>query len=458
MPQFTAKSHDEPQTERRSALGEFVLGWFLNAAYCGLLLLVSPLLVWRMVRAGKYREGWSQKLFGQLPVSDCGGPVAWFHAVSVGEVLQLETIIGQFAAARPDTRVIISTTTATGLGIARERFPLHTCCYFPLDFSWAVNRALNRVRPDLFVLVELELWPNFLLRASRRGVRLALINGRLSERSFHGYRRVGWLISKVLSRFEAVGVQSREYADRFTALGGKCVTVTGSIKFDRVETDRDHPRTRELREHFGISDGDLVLVAGSTQAPEEDLAIRSWMQLRDRFPSLRLIVVPRHQERFAEVAQLVRSLGLHVVRRTDSAGSVRSDDSVLLLDTLGELSHCWGMADVAFVGGSFGNRGGQNMIEPAAFGSAVLVGPNTRNFADTVSLLVRENAIVVVDSEDNFAETVGSLLSRPGDMRTMGTAAQQAVLSRRGASLKTLELVLGCLAAVSGTPSVRPAA
>ena len=444
-----AAAQDIQNPEAPAPRGSWVpftlVSWLLNFAYAALLIVVSPILLWRMVRTGKYREGWAQKLFGQLPVSDPNHSVAWFHAVSVGEVLQLETIIPAFAAARPNTRIVISTTTTTGQDIARQRFPSHCCCYFPLDFSWAANRALNRVRPDLFVLVELELWPTFLLRASRNGVKLGVINGRLSERSFRGYRRVRWLMSKVLSRFDAIGAQSNEYANRFTTLGARDVNVTGSIKFDRVETDRNNPRTTELREHFGIGSDDIVLVAGSTQAAEEELAVRSWMSLRERFPSLRLIVVPRHQERFAEVAQMIKSFGLTVMKRTEPR-SVPGPDSVMLLDTLGELSHCWGLADVAFVGGSFGDRGGQNMIEPAAFGAAVLVGPNTRNFADVVSALVRENGIVVVSSTDKFAGAVESLLSNAANRRSLGHAANRVVLSQRGASRKTVELLLGLTA------------
>ena len=169
------------------------------------------------------------------------------------------------------------------------------------------------------------------------------------------------------------------------------------------------------------------------------------MSLRERFPSLRLIVVPRHQERFAEVAQMIKSFGLTVMKRTEPR-SVPGPDSVMLLDTLGELSHCWGLADVAFVGGSFGDRGGQNMIEPAAFGAAVLVGPNTRNFADVVSALVRENGIVVVSSTDKFAGAVESLLSNAANRRSLGHAANRVVLSQRGASRKTVELLVGLTA------------
>lgn len=417
-----------------------LLAWMLNCAYLLVLAIASPVLAWRALRQGKYRSGFGEKVLGALPEFDDRDKVAWFHAVSVGEVLQLETIVPDFAARHPDRRILITTTTNTGLDIARERFGHHTCCYFPLDFSWAVSRAMRRVKPDLVVLVELELWPNFIFAARRCGAKLTMINGRMSERSYRGYGRIGWLVRPVLRCFDSVGAQTRDYAERLENLGAIAVQITGSIKFDRVQTDRHNNATAVMRDAFSIHDDHLVLVAGSTQAPEELMALRAWQELRTEFPMLRLILVPRHKERFDEVVELVESLGELCARRTSMPASC-ADDTVVVLDTLGELGDCWGLADVAFVGGSFGDRGGQNMIEPAAYGSAVLIGPNTVNFRDTVDRLLAADAAIVVSTGDDFGSEVRSLLLDPENRRAIGQRAQDVVREQAGGSQRTLELL-----------------
>ena len=392
--------------------------WILNLAYVVLLLAVSPVLLYRAIVLGKYREGWKQKLLGLLPVRSSREPCLWFHAVSVGEVLQLQTIVRELEAKLPGHEFVITTTTTTGHVVATKQFPQHRVCYFPLDFSWSVRQAIRRVRPAAIVLVELELWPNFILAASRAGIPLILVNGRISEQSYHGYRQVRPLMKQLVQRFAGLLVQNETYAKRLVDLGAPKdrITITGSIKFDRIETDRGNPKTRELRESFGIRAGETVFIAGSTQAPEEEFALETWLTLRRDYPQLRLILVPRHKERFDEVARLVNDRRLPLIRRSristtcprcgrgpewgDPTGEC-AQPPVLLLDTLGELAACWGLADIAFVGGSLTNRGGQNMIEPAAYGAAVLFGPNTDNFRDVVeALLSRRAARVVTDQDD----------------------------------------------------------
>jgi len=432
-----------------------LLAWTLNCAYLIVLIIASPLLLWRAVRHGKYRSGFGQKLFGRLPKFEERGRVVWFHAVSVGEVLQLETIIPAFAARYPDRRILISTTTNTGLDVARERFGQHTCCYFPLDFSWAVKQALRRTKPEMVVLVELELWPNFVFAAKRHGARLAMINGRMSSRSYRGYGRIGPLVRRVLRQFDIVGTQTRDYAERLENLGATNVQITGSIKFDRVLTDRANDATEAMRAAFSIRNDDIVLVAGSTQAPEELMALNAWRQLRAEFPMLRLVLVPRHKERFDEVADLIQTEGVDCVRRT-SSDSTCTGDSVVLLDTLGELRDCWGLADVAFVGGSFGDRGGQNMIEPAGYGTPVLFGPNTANFGDTVDRLLAADAAIVVPSIGEFTGMVRSLLEQPDRRKAMGQRAQNVVLDQAGGSQRTLELLYLVMHQTDNSESIRP--
>lgn len=416
--------------------------WLLNLAYVALLLAVSPVLLYRRWVHGKYRDGWSEKLWGRLPDRDGSRPCLWLHAVSVGEVLQLRPMMKLLTAQRPDWDFVITTTTRTGLDVAKKEFAQHTVCYCPLDFSWAVRRAIARIKPSAIVLVELELWPNLVLTAKRLGLPLALINGRLSEKSFRGYRRFRPFVGRLLNGFDLLAVQNREYADRLLALGAPSerLHLTGSIKFDGVLSDRANSKTAELRQFFGLRNGDKVFIAGSTQAPEESFALDTWRALRSEFPNLQLILVPRHKERFEEVAALVASRSLSLQRRSNAD---RETGDVHLLDTLGELTACWGLADIAFVGGSLTQRGGQNMLEPAAYGAAVLFGPNTWNFRDIVEQLLARDAACVVRSPQELTATVRELLQQPLVAEELGRRASEFVATQQGAASRTVELLLG---------------
>jgi 3-deoxy-D-manno-octulosonic-acid transferase len=448
-----------------------LLAWLLNFAYVALLAAVAPVILFRMIVLGKYRTGWRQKILGQLPQRDGTGPCLWLHAVSVGEVLQLEPLLAALAQSDSRLEFVISTTTVTGHDVARKRYPGHQIIYFPLDFSWAVNAALARINPAAIVLVELELWPNFIHAASRRKIPILLVNGRISERSYRGYRRIRPLMRSILQKISVLAVQSETYARRLQDLGAERnqIHVTGSIKFDRVETDRNNPRTVALRRLFGLQQTDRVFIAGSTQDPEERYAIASYLQLQRRFPELRLILVPRHKERFEEVAHLVSDeFRLPLIRRgalsgdrLDSSPSPRAvpggsaPPPIFLLDTLGELSSCWGLADVAFVGGSLTQRGGQNMIEPAGFGAAVLFGPNTWNFKDVVELLLSHEAALVVRNADELTSQLENLLADPPKAAELGQRARELVTAQRGATPRTVELI--CRVLRQNMPEARAA-
>lgn len=426
----------------------WIVGWFLNLVYAGLLLAVSPVLLYRRVRHGKYRGGWREKLTGavarQFPDRRC----LWFHAVSVGEVLQLQKILDETGSRFPDAELFITTTTDTGFEVARTKYPQHTVSYFPLDFTWGVARALKAIRPDLVVLVELELWPNFIFECQRKRIPLALINGRIGEKSFRGYARVKPLMRRVLSCFQVLATQNETYAKRLKDLGAPSerLTVTGNIKFDRVESDRSNPKTAELRRAFAIQPDEQVLIAGSTQSPEEMVALDAWRLLRKDFPRLRLILVPRHKERFDEVAELVHQRGAPLFRRSQSASGLSAVapsaiPPVLLLDTLGELAACWGLADFAFVGGSLTNRGGQNMLEPAGYGAAVLFGPNTWNFKEITEALLSRQAARVIRDADELLQTLRDLLKHPEQAAQMGSVARQFVSQQQGATVRTVEQI-----------------
>lgn len=434
------------------------MSWLFNLAYLLASVVALPWLLYGAVRHGKYRTGYAEKLLGRVPALAGARPAAWFHAVSVGEVNLLQPLLERFSATFPGWDCVISATTKTGYELAQKKYAGHRVFYCPLDFSWAVETALRRIRPDLLVLAELELWPNLIGKARQQGCRVAIVNGRLSDRSFRGYRRLTWLFQPILAQIDLIAAQNEEYADRFRALIGSReaarVHVTGSVKFDGILTDRRNAATCRLRELAGIAADEVVFLAGSTQDPEEDLAIATFRELKDLHPKLRLVIVPRHTTRSNEIAECLEQSGLSWRRRTNLLGNGgESKSRVLLVDTIGELAAWWGTAQIAFVGGSMGSRGGQNMIEPAAFGSAVAFGPNTRNFRETVRLLLQCEGAVVVHSGQELTDFVRRCLDDPSAAAQMGRRAQQLVLTQQGAADRTMQALSRML-----TPSVDPTA
>lgn len=441
--------------------------YLLNIFYLLLILLALPWLVWQSVRKGKYREGFAAKLLGWVPRRASQKTCLWLHAVSVGEVNLLAPLIREIGRQRPDWECVVSTTTMTGMALARKKYAGLIVFYCPLDFSWAVAAAVRRIRPDLLVLAELELWPNLIRAAKRSGARVAVINGRLSEHSFRGYRRIRPLVGRLIQQIDLVAVQDETYAERFRVLGTRpeAVRVTGSMKYDGAQTDRHNPTTCRLRRLAGFREDDVVLLAGSTQEPEEAIALEVYRRLSRGWPQLRLVIVPRHPHRFEAVARLLDASGIRWQRRTrleenKGTGTVggeqrlgRSGDAgvspcpapcsarVLLIDVVGELRAWWGTARIAFVGGSLGNRGGQNMIEPAGYGAAVCFGPNTRNFRDIVAAMLAHDAAVVVADGDELTAFVRRCLEDPDYAAALGRRARGLVLSQLGASRRTFDLL-----------------
>ena len=416
----------------------------LDGIYLCLLLALAPWLAWNAWRKGKYREGFSAKFLGRVPPRASDRPGIWLHAVSVGEVNLLAPVVDALLARHPEHDIVISTTTRTGYALAQRKYAELQVFYCPLDFSWAVREVLRRVRPQLLVLAELELWPNLVSIAAEEGVRIAVINGRMGTKSWRGYRRIRRCITPLLQRIDVIAVQTEEYASRFVSLGAVAsrVHVTGNVKFDRLSTDRRQTSIEQLRRAAGIRPDDVIFLAGSTQDPEEELAIAALSALAPAHPKLRLIVCPRHPERFDSVAKLIRGTGIPFQQRSAlGSASGAATWRILLIDSVGELSDWWGTADIAFVGGSLTERGGQNMLEPAAFGAAVSFGPNTWNFRDIVSLLLDQEAAAVVRDRDELIEFVQRSLECPDRARAMGHRAQQLVISQQGATNRTLELL-----------------
>lgn len=417
--------------------------YVLNLIYLALLAAWAPVLAYQAWRSGKYRDGWAEKVLGRAPLRIGARPCLWFHAVSVGEVMLLRPIVAELARRRPGWEVVVSTTTTTGLGVARRAFPELVTFYAPLDFSWATRQAVARVRPTILALVELELWPNLVWAAKRAGAGVAIINGRLSLRSHRGYRRLRGPLGPTLRRLDSVAAQTDEYAERFVDLGvpRPRVRVTGSVKYDGLEADRNNPRTLALRRELGLSAAELVFVAGSTMEGEEEAALEAFRIARARHPRLRLLIVPRHAERFDRVAVWLQQQGERLVRRNRPGAVYGGGEAppVILVDTLGELPAAWGLADVAFVGGSLvPGRGGQNMMEPAAYGAAVLFGPHTANFREAVEGLLGRGGARRVANAAELARALVEDLDDPEAAAARGAAGREFVLAQNGAADRTL--------------------
>jgi 3-deoxy-D-manno-octulosonic-acid transferase len=416
----------------------------LDLFYAVVLLLLAPWLMLRSLRTGRYRRGWRQKLLGRhegLPQQ-----AIWFHGVSVGEIHLLRPVLTGFRRRHPDQPCVISTTTDTGYAAAQRLYPDLPVFYFPLDFSWSVRRTLHTLRPRLVVLAESEIWPNFLREARRQGIPLALINARMSPRSLARFRRLAWLAGWMFRSFDLIVAQTREYMAAYLSLGavpGR-VQVSGSVKYDGALTDPENPKTVALRERLSLSERETVWVAGSTQAPEEEVCLAVFQKARALHPELKLILVPRSPDRFDEVARLIERSGSSFVRwsAVPPGTALPAGMPVVLIDTIGELGALWGLADLAFVGGSLdGKRGGQNMIEPAAFGTAVLFGPWVWNFAEPAARLVALGGAIQVSDATELECTVLRLLADAEERQAMGQAARRFVLQQQGATERTLDLL-----------------
>jgi 3-deoxy-D-manno-octulosonic-acid transferase len=348
----------------------------------------------------------------------------------------------------PGFQFVVSTTTSTGMGELGRKLPPHIPrFYYPIDFSGAVRRAMNTFAPSAIILIENELWPNFLWQASDRKIPLFLVNARISDRSWPNYRRASFLFRPVFSQFRAVGCQEPGDAGRLAQLGfpADVVRVVGSLKFDAAQPDpRPVLDTRSLLRQIGVNNNAKILVAGSTHAGEEAILAEMFKRLRSRFPELFLVLVPRHFERTAEVGQELEARGVRFIRRSEiDAGKKLSPGELecLLVNSTGELKFFYEAADVVFVGKSLTAQGGQNPIEPAALGKAVVFGPNMQNFTSIVRAFLAAQAVVQVRNAAELENTVAELLSDDRRRADLGARALGVVRQNLGATERTVELI-----------------
>jgi len=415
----------------------------------------APWYFLKMYRRGSWQAGFGER-FGlydaKLKQSLTNRQVVWFHAVSVGEVNLCTQLIRALEPLLPLHKVVVSTTTSTGMALLRDRLPAHIAkIYYPIDRRKHIQRAIGLIDPEVVILVEAEIWPNFLWSLQRRDIPHFLVNARLSERSFRGYLRFGFLFRELFAGFAGVGAQNEADAERLLRLGCRreAVHVVGSLKFDAAKLDDPRPLdVPMLLGHLGVGPDAIVLVAGSTHDGEERILASMVLRLKTRFPRLFLVLVPRHHERGASVGQELRGLGVRFVFRKDLRPNTRHEPGgldCLLVNTTGELRHFYTRADIVFVGKSLCAEGGQNPIEPAALGKAVVFGPHMENFPDIAPSFVKAGAAVQVPDEAGLEATLTRLLEHPSERQVLGQRAQAVVRENQGSIGRTVAMIMEAL-------------
>jgi 3-deoxy-D-manno-octulosonic-acid transferase len=448
-----------PEAEHRSLRRSWDLAaWLYNAA----LLALSPLLVgwlgYRMLVQGKSREGLAERL-GHVParlrgLGKQGEPVVWFHAVSVGEVAAAVPIMHEFHCREPLARLVLSTTTPTGRRLAEQQeVELEGLFYFPFDLPHVVRRVLDALQPKLLVLVEGELWPNLLAAAGRRGVRVCVVNGRISDRAFRCARLVRPLYRWMLGKVDLLCAQSALDAERFVALGAppERVQVLGNTKFDERFPEVSAAEAAHLRLELGFGEDDPVLVGGSTHQGEERVLLEAFSHLRVAYPRLQLVLAPRHPERGDEVHELVEEFGFQVYRRSHAlAGQPQPQPAgpqarVVILDTIGELARVYGLAGVVFVGGSLVRKGGHNILQPLAQGKPVLTGPHMHNFRAVFEVAREAGVVEVVRNAEELARATEALLRSPEEVERRRARALAMLAAQRGAAARIAQALTALL-------------
>jgi len=428
------------------------LSYFLYSLLLAAGMLLSlPYWFYQILRHGKYRSGFAQRL-GKVPAhlaaAETGSQsrrVIWVHAVSVGEVLAVSGLVEEMRRNFPRHRVLVTTTTDTGQELARARFGEENVFYFPLDFGFAIRPYLRALQPELVVLAETEFWPNFLRLAHSSGARIVVVNARVSDRSWPNYRRFRRVLARMLAPVDLFLAQTEQDRARLESIGAAAgrVQVAGNLKFD-VSPSAPPAIVETLRRALAAEGAGPVVVCGSTVEGEEPPLVKAFENVRVEHPRAVMILAPRRPERFDEVAILLQQLGIRCCRRSlwqeePLAGGV------FLLDSIGELAALYALADVAFVGGSLVPRGGHNIIEPAQHGAAIVVGNHTENFRDIVALFQSRDAVRIV-SLSELPLTLMHLLAHDAERRALGRRAAETMRSQVGATARTLEALKTLLA------------
>jgi 3-deoxy-D-manno-octulosonic-acid transferase len=410
--------------------------------YSFLLTVVAlvglPFFVYRGIKSGKYWASLRER-FGFLPLSlslECKASI-WIHAVSVGEVIAARPLVPLLREAFPEMPLFVSVTTLTGRQIAERQLRQADGVFFcPFDWAFIVRRVVNRIRPRLLLIIETEIWPHLIRECRRAGASTLLVNGRISDRSYPRYRRIRLFMRRFVRYIDCFCMQSKRYAERIIELGAdpSRVKVTGSLKFDADVPGGGKPSAASQL----IPRKRPVLVAGSTLAPEEEMLLDVYSQLKAEHKDLFLLLAPRHPDRFDEVVELASSGPWKTVRRT-ALKEPALDAEVMVLDTLGELASVYACADVVFVGGSLATWGGHNLIEPALVGKPILFGPHMSNFREMASMFLEADGAVQVVDREGLRDALEGLLADPKRRALLGENARRLVEENRGAGKKTID-------------------
>jgi len=406
-------------------------------------LLMLPMFLLRRV---KYAAGFKQRLGNYPEFKKDGRKVIWLHCVSVGETNAARPLVGKLRDSFPDHRLVISTTTKTGQALAKKVFAgsADAVFYFPFDWKFSVRKALENYKPSLVLLMETEIWPRFIREAKTSGAKVAIVNGRLSEKSFRRYSKVRAFIFRVLGEVDQALMQGKYDADRIVALGldQHKAAVTGNLKFDHSIEATESELTEEFRRRFGIDGKRPLIVAASTHEPEEQWILESLDGIGEDY---RLLIAPRHPDRFEGVSKLLESRNQQYVRRSNSLSGADHNADVILFDSIGELRSIFPLADIVFMGGSLIPHGGQSILEPAAAGKAIITGPYTHNFETVVKEFTAHHALIQTpevprdfQNPERLCEEFLALLSNPTLRQTLGENAKSVIETNRGATDKTI--------------------
>jgi len=413
------------------------------------VFILIPVVCYHLYRSiSRGRPAALAERFGFIPGSELSRirnrPVIWLHAVSVGESIAARPLLKALRSRYPGHAILVSNTTETGRGTASSFPEKDLCIYFPFDFLPAVRRTLDSIRPELVIIMETEIWPNFTREAASRDIPVILANGRISDRSFARYLKFSWFFRHALQLFTRLCMQTETDCERITAIGappGRTLK-TGNLKYDIPFRQVDQDEMRRLKGQYSIPDGLLVLMAGSTHAGEEQMVIDTYRKLLPVLDGLFLVLVPRHPERSAEVASLLERAGIPFRRRTALPGSEGfKKGEVLLVDTVGEMMSLYAISDVAFVGGSLVPTGGHNLLEPASLGVASVFGPHMTNFREIAGLVLQYGAGVQVDSPEGLTESFRTLIASAELRRVLGQNGLKLMRDNGGATERHMEIL-----------------
>jgi 3-deoxy-D-manno-octulosonic-acid transferase len=431
----------------------------------GLLILI-PRFLFQAIAHGKYVSGFRERLGSTEPLTNKNRPVVWLHCVSVGETQAARPLVERLHKEFPQFALVVSTITLTGQKLACEVFrdQVERVFYFPFDWRWSARKSIAAMKPALVLIMETELWPNFLRECRHQQIPVALVNGRISRQSFRRYRVIRFFFRHVLSCLNLAVMQSAGDAGRISELGlsSEKIVTAGNMKFDSKPISSSLDTTLQLRKRFGLEESVPLILAASTHAPEEKIIIDSFQTLRSKAGGkVRLMLAPRRPERFREVALLLQNSGLGWTKRTDSPASTDKAADVILLDTIGELPAAYPLATIVFVGGSLIDKGGHNVLEPAAAGASIVTGAHTHNFEAVVDSLLEAKAIIQLPPLEIRAVTaeltkvMADLLERPEFRKDLGSRASKTLEINRGAADKTVQIIspLFKLGAVEPTSS-----